>query len=63
MRLILFLILLVTVCGCVSSDPVSKRRYGQQHVCHDDRTLAVSTADMFVHQNHGDTLGPCPNDQ
>ena len=63
MRTILLLLCIAMVCGCVSSDPVSKRRYGQQHVCHDDRTLAVSTADMFVHQDHGDTLGPCPDNQ
>lgn len=46
--------------GCVS-DTVEDRRYGQQVVCHDGkRTLTVSNADSFVHLDHGDTPGPCP---
>jgi hypothetical protein len=49
--------------GCVAGDRATERRYGQQHVCHEgEQTLAVSTADMFVHEQHGDTLGPCPHD-
>ncbi len=49
--------------GCASGDRVADRQYGQQFVCHDgEETLAVSTADMFVHQQHGDSLGPCPHD-
>ncbi len=48
--------------GCASGDRVTDRRAGQQLVCHHGKeTLAVSTADMFVHEQHGDSLGPCPN--
>ena len=58
-----FLILcLLALAGCATNDAVSKRQYGQQFVCHKGHTQAVSTANMFVHQNHGDTLGPCPNE-
>jgi hypothetical protein len=63
MRVIFFLIGLTTVSGCATDDSVSDRRYGQQLVCHKGHTQAVSTADSFVHQNHGDSLGPCPKDQ
>ena len=63
MRILIVLMCLAVVCSCATSDSVSKRRYGQQHVCHKGHTQAVSTADMFVHQNHGDEIGPCPKDQ
>jgi len=63
MRIIFFLIGLMLVCSCATDDTASERRYGQQLVCHKDHTQAVSTADMFGHQNHGDSLGPCPKDQ
>ena len=63
MRVIFFLIGLATLCGCATEDSVSERRYGQQLVCHNGRTMAVSTADSFGHQNHGDAFGPCPKDQ
>jgi hypothetical protein len=46
--------------GC-AGDSVKDRRYGQVLVCHDGKTLAVSNADSFVHLEHGDTAGPCPD--
>lgn len=61
MRMLFFLLCLTALCGCVSDDSIRDREYGQQYVCHKNHTLAVSTADLFVHQNHGDTIGPCPN--
>jgi hypothetical protein len=54
------LLVLIVVCGCAGDDAVSKRQYGQQLVCHKNKTMAVSNADMFGHQDHGDALGPCP---
>jgi len=60
MRVLMILLCLSTLCHCVSDDALSTRQYGQQFVCHKHHTLAVSTADLFVHQNHGDTMGPCP---
>jgi hypothetical protein len=60
MRVVFFLIFLVMVCGCASDDVVSKRKPGQQLVCHKGHTRAVTTGDFFVHQDHGDTVGPCP---
>jgi hypothetical protein len=63
MRVIFFLIGLTIVSSCVTDDSASDRKYGQQLVCHKGHTQAVSTADSFVHQNHGDSLGPCPKEQ
>lgn len=63
MRTILFFTALVSISACVTDDSISERRYGQQLVCHKGHTQAVSTADSFVHQDHGDTIGPCPKDQ
>jgi len=63
MRVIFFLIGLTILGGCATEDAVSERRHGQQLVCHKGRTMAVSTADSFGHQNHGDAFGPCPKDQ
>jgi hypothetical protein len=63
MRVFVFLIGLTILCGCVTNDSVEDRVYGQQLVCHKGHTQAVSTADSFVHQNHGDKLGPCPEEQ
>ena len=45
-----------------ATDSIDNRRYGQQLVCHDGKTLAVSNADSFVHLDHGDDPGPCPDD-
>ena len=52
---------LLVLSGC-AADSIEDRRYGQQLVCHDGKTLAVSNADSFVHLDHGDTLGPCPQE-
>ena len=61
----LMLVLSVTtglLCGC-ATDSIEDRRFGQQVVCHDgDQTLTVSNADSFVHLDHGDSPGPCPDD-
>jgi len=62
MRFIAFLICLTFLISCATDDAASERKYGQQLVCHKGHTQAVSTAAMFGHQNHGDTLGPCPKD-
>ena len=61
-RLTLVLICLTLVSGCVSDD-VSTRRYGQHYVCHKDRSIAVTSGDLIVHQDHGDIVGPCPNEK
>ena len=51
----------VTLAGC-ASDSIGDRRSGQLIVCHkENKTLTVSNADSFVHLDHGDTPGPCPN--
>ena len=50
---------LLLLCGC-AADSIEDRRYGQQLVCHQGKTLAVSNADSFVHLDHGDAPGPCP---
>lgn len=59
-RLVLVVIaLLLTACR---DDTIEDRRYGQSVVCHDgSKTLSVSNADSFVHLDHGDTVGPCPD--
>jgi hypothetical protein len=55
--------LLLSLTGC-AADSVSDRREGQLIVCHKgDKTLAVSNADSFLHLDHGDTLGPCPEEK
>jgi hypothetical protein len=55
--------LLLALPGC-AADSVSDRREGQLIVCHKgNKTLAVSNADSFLHLDHGDTLGPCPEEQ
>lgn len=53
---------LALLSACVSDD-VSERKHGQQLVCHKGRTQAVTTGDYFLHQDHGDTVGPCPAEQ
>jgi hypothetical protein len=55
--------LLLALPGC-AADSVSDRREGQLIVCHKgNKTLAVSNADSFLHLDHGDTLGPCPEEK
>lgn len=63
MRVFLCLVGLISFSGCATDDSISDRRYGQQLVCHKGHTMAVSNADSFTHQDHGDKLGPCPKDQ
>lgn len=59
-RWVLFILFLAVLSGC-AGDTIDQRRYGQQVVCHDGvKTLAVSNADSFVHLDHGDSPGPCP---
>ena len=57
---------LIFLLFCLSScatDSIENRRHGQQLLCHDGKkTLTVSNADSFVHLQHGDTVGPCAND-
>lgn len=55
------LILAPSLLAACAADTIGDRRYGQQLVCHDGtKTLSVSNADSFVHLDHGDTPGPCP---
>jgi len=55
--------LLLALVGC-AADSVNDRREGQLIVCHKGKkTLAVSNADSFLHLDHGDTLGPCPEEK
>ena len=52
--------LLLAMAGC-AADSVNDRREGQLIVCHKGKhTMAVSNADSFLHLDHGDALGPCP---
>jgi hypothetical protein len=53
------LLCLAFLTGC-ASDKVSERQYGQHLVCHKGRTMAVTSGDLIKHQNHGDSIGPCP---
>ena len=63
MKLRFVSISLLTMLGAAcATDTIDDRRYGQQVVCHDgQQTLTVSNADSFVHLNHGDSPGPCPD--
>jgi hypothetical protein len=58
------LLLLTLIClSACATDSIEDRRFGQQVVCHDgDETMAVSNADSFGHLGHGDTAGPCPQE-
>ncbi len=58
----LFAAALVSLASCAVSDRMTDRQPGQLMVCHDGQSMMVSNANMFVHQNHGDPLGPCPDD-
>lgn len=52
--------MLLALFSC-AADSVNDRREGQLIVCHKGKhTMAVSNADSFLHLDHGDTLGPCP---
>jgi hypothetical protein len=59
----LCLLLVAAVLSACAKDTIANRRFGQQIVCHDGKeTLAVSNANSFVHLEHGDAPGPCPED-
>jgi len=52
----------IFLCSC-ATDSIENRQHGQQLLCHHGKkTLTVSTADSFVHLQHGDTVGPCPDE-
>jgi hypothetical protein len=55
-------LLVAAIVAACAADRVEDRRHGQQLVCHDGKTLAVSNADSFVHLGHGDSPGPCPDE-
>jgi hypothetical protein len=57
--LVIAIALLLSACV---ADTIEDRRFGQQLVCHGGKTLTVSNADSFVHLDHGDSPGPCPDD-
>jgi hypothetical protein len=49
--------------SCVS-DTIDSRRTGQVIICHKGtKTLATSNADSFLHLEHGDSPGPCPEEE
>ena len=53
-------VFMLTACA---TDTIEGRRSGQLIVCHKgDKTLTVSNADSFLHLDHGDMLGPCPEE-
>lgn len=63
MKLFVITCLLLSLASC-ATDTISDRRTGQLVVCHkQDKTLTVSNADSFVHLDHGDSPGPCPDEE
>lgn len=62
MSRLLALVLILTALSACATDSIEQRRFGQQVVCHrGSDTLTVSNADSFVHLDHGDSVGPCPD--
>ncbi|MDZ4728389.1 MAG: hypothetical protein SH820_00360 [Xanthomonadales bacterium] len=62
-RILLCLTLLTFFLASCASDTIENRRTGQLIVCHkQNKTLTVSNADSFVHLDHGDSPGPCPEE-
>jgi len=60
-RLLLCLLVTAFILGSCATDGIEDRRTGQLLVCHkQNKTLTVSNADSFVHLDHGDSPGPCP---
>jgi len=51
---------LLMLAACSTSDSIDHRKPGQIIICHHGKSIAVSNADMFVHESHGDTMAPCP---
>lgn len=63
LRLMLCLILPIVALAACAADTIENRRTGQLLVCHKEKkTITVSNADSFVHLNHGDSPGPCPEE-
>ncbi len=61
-RLLPGLTLLTFMLASCATDSIDGRRVGQLLICHkQSKTLTVSNADSFVHLDHGDSLGPCPD--
>ena len=61
MRFVFILCTLLMLTACATSDAVTDRQPGQLMVCHEGKSINVSNANMFVHESHGDSLGPCPD--
>ena len=63
MRFLLLCLIPFVLASC-ASDSVGDRRVGQQVVCHKGKkTLTVSNAASFVHLEHGDSPGPCAEEE
>lgn len=57
----IFILVLAAVLSACAKDTIENRRFGQEMICHNDKeTLTVSNADSFMHLQHGDSPGPCP---
>jgi len=63
MRVFLILVAIIFFNGCAGGDTVAKRKEGQQLVCHKGHTKAVNAGDYFIHIDHGDSIGPCPEEK
>ncbi len=65
MRILLLCFSLLILSACATqSDTVEDRRRGQSLVCHKQKhTEAVSTPNYLRHLEHGDSAGPCPNEE
>ena len=63
MRVLSLLFSIILLHGCATSDSVAKRKPGQHLVCHKGQTRAVTTGDYFIHQDHGDSIGPCAEEK
>jgi hypothetical protein len=58
------LFLLAAILTSCATDTIESRRTGQLVICHkQNKTLTVSNADSFVHLDHGDSPGPCAEEQ
>jgi hypothetical protein len=62
MRCVFIFFVLALLASCATDDAVTDRQPGQVMICHDGNSILVSNANMFVHENHGDALGPCADD-
>ena len=58
-----FLLLAILLLSACRADTIEDRRSGQVMLCHDGKkTLTVSNAASFAHLDHGDSAGPCANE-